>query len=96
MSPGTSILSIAETVKVFFFRAPGTTAPAVAYCSQSVEATCFTYFVFFSLGRAWLLLGLNESSMESYFRSLGEDEKVVKKFYTRYSLFRDPSRLEVS
>ncbi len=55
----------------------------------------FSFSLGFGQGRAWLLMALNEASMESYIRFMSENVKVVKKFYTRYSLFRDPSRLEV-
>ncbi|XP_005106323.2 pleckstrin homology domain-containing family M member 2 [Aplysia californica] len=46
-------------------------------------------------GRAWLYASLNEGLLESYVRLLGENEKLVKKFYAKDALMLDGDRMNV-
>ena len=37
-------------------------------------------------GRAWLLLALNEQSLESYIRSFQQNKNIAAQFYERFLL----------
>ncbi|GFY30970.1 pleckstrin homology domain-containing family M member 2 [Trichonephila clavipes] len=46
-------------------------------------------------GRAWLSLALNESSLESYFRSFIQNVQVLKKHYQSLALLCDQERMQL-
>ncbi|XP_054720235.1 pleckstrin homology domain-containing family M member 2-like [Uloborus diversus] len=46
-------------------------------------------------GRAWLCLALNESSLESYFRSFLQNTKLIKKYYDSPALLCDEQRMQL-
>ncbi|GFT82827.1 pleckstrin homology domain-containing family M member 2 [Nephila pilipes] len=46
-------------------------------------------------GRAWMSLALNESSLESYFRSFIQNVQILKKHYQSLALLCDPERMQL-
>ncbi|KAG8184799.1 hypothetical protein JTE90_001498 [Oedothorax gibbosus] len=46
-------------------------------------------------GRAWLSLALNESSLESYFRSIVQNPRHIKKHYKSLALLCDEQRMQL-
>ncbi|KAF8770461.1 Pleckstrin homology domain-containing family [Argiope bruennichi] len=46
-------------------------------------------------GRAWLSLALNETSLESYFRSFSQNLQILKKYYKSLALLCDQERMQL-
>ncbi|GBM20153.1 Pleckstrin y domain-containing family M member 2 [Araneus ventricosus] len=46
-------------------------------------------------GRAWLSLALNETSLESYFRSFIQNLQILKKYYKSLALLCDQERMQL-